>query len=704
MVGLACLPAGSALTILTNQATATANTLSTAASFPMCYRDAVTANSPVSYWRLDETSGTTAADSQGGRNGTYTNGVTLGQSGALPDSVNNKAASFDGVDDRVVIPYAAALNPSQFTFEAWANPTSGAGYRTIAAEVYEIGGVYRGIGLYVSPSNTWRLFLDNGAGQTSLDGPAVRFGEWTHLAWSYDGTTLKLYVNGTLAGSAAGTFSANTSAPLSFGMWTSDNSTWYDPYTGLLDDVSLVNSALSASQIRTHYNTGRCYKDGMLADGPLGYWRLGESSGNIAAEGMHGYDGTYYNTPTLGQTGALNLDANTAVTFNGTNNRVVVPYKAALNPAQVTVEAWVKPTGGSGTNRAVADSFYDDGAGVVRGFLLGIDTSNRWWLALGNGTAYKGATATTATLNVWTHVVGTFDGTTARLYVNGLLAGSAAASYAANAVQPVTIGAWPYLGSWVDQFTGSLDEVAVYSSALSAARVQAHYLLGRSYKDTVLDAVPVSFWRLGEGSGTSAADSKGSNTGTYTNSPTLAQTGVLAGDSDTAVSFNATNTYVNVPYTSALNPAQFTVEAWAIWDGTRSGAWRTVLGNWNDGAGYGGLWLGIHTNGQWVLTTQGSSVSAFTEIYGPAATTGPWVYLTGTYDGSTMRFYVNGAEVGNTASPNYLPQNAVNLAIGGSVYSGGPADWFGGRIDDVALYNRALTATEVQLHYDSGRQ
>jgi hypothetical protein len=74
-----------------------------------------------------------------------------------------------------------------------------------------------------------------------------------------------------------------------------------------------------------------------VADSPLGYWRLGESSGSTALEGTHGYHGTYFNSPTLAQTGALNLDGDTSVTFNGTNNRVVVPYAAGLpSPATTT--------------------------------------------------------------------------------------------------------------------------------------------------------------------------------------------------------------------------------------------------------------------------------------------------------------------------------------------------------------------------------
>jgi hypothetical protein len=100
VLGLAaCLPVRSALAVFTKQATVTANTLTAAATFPTCYPDAVLADNPVSYWRLDETSGSTATDSKGANAGTYVNGPTLNQAGALPDTINNRAVQLDGVND-----------------------------------------------------------------------------------------------------------------------------------------------------------------------------------------------------------------------------------------------------------------------------------------------------------------------------------------------------------------------------------------------------------------------------------------------------------------------------------------------------------------------------------------------------------------------------------------------------------------------------
>jgi large repetitive protein len=707
----ACGWTGSALAIFTNQATATANTVSAAAAFPRCYSDAVLADNPVSYWRLDETSGTTAADSKGSNPGTYTNGPTLGQAGALPDTINNKAASFDGVNDNVNVPYTAALNTAQFTLEFWAKPTGGAGtWRTPVNSWWERPqGVapFKGFGIWATNGDAWDALAAYSSNYVEISGPPVVLNTWVHLVETFDGTTLRLYVNGAQAASGAvAGYTANTGAPLLIGV-SDYGSGATEPYPGVVDDVAVYNSALTAAKIRTHYNTGRCYKDAVLADSPVGYWRLGETSGTTAADGIAGRHGSYIGAPSLNQTGALTGDTNPAVTFNGTSQYATVPYDAAFNPAQFSVEGWAKPTGGAGTFRTVATSWYELGGGASpRGYWLGVGTDDKWWLSIANGTTFTNIIGPTVTLSSWAHVLGTYDGTTGRLYVNGILVASTAVTYAANVSAPFGIGAYWANGSWIGLLPGSLDEVAVYNTALSQTRIQTHYLLGRSYQDTVLDSSPVSYWRLGEGSGTSAADAKGSNTGTYTGTPTLAQSGALAGDADTAVTFNGTSQYVTKAYTAALNPSQFSVEAWVMPTGGQ-GTDRAAAASWLDNSGSvsSGYWLGAATDNAWHFEIGTGGSPTLKEAVGSAITLNAWTHVVGTYDGTTARLYVNGALAGSVTTA-YAANTSMGFYIAAEKTDSHSAvdEYFPARVDDVAVYNRALTATEVQLHYDSGRQ
>ena len=86
-----------------------------------------------------------------------------------------------------------------------------------------------------------------------------------------------------------------------------------------------------------------------------------------------------------------------------------------------------------------------------------------------------------------------------------------------------------------------------------------------TYASNVLADSPASYWRLGERSGTVAADSAGSNPGTIKSGVTLGQPGAITADTDTAMGFNGSTGYVSVPNSSSLNfSGDFSLEAWAL--------------------------------------------------------------------------------------------------------------------------------------------
>jgi hypothetical protein len=207
----------------------------------------------------------------------------------------------------------------------------------------------------------------------------------------------------------------------------------------------------------------------VLADAPLGYWRLGEASGAAMRDELGLRDGAYSGGPLLGQPGALLGDPDAAAQFNGAGAYASVPYSAALNPGVFSAEAWAHPTGGSGAYRGVLGS-----RAYPAGWVLYAGADDTWQFWLNSGAAMLALRGPPVVLNRWTHLVGTFDGTTARLYVDGALrASGAVASYTPNAAQPLTVGQGPPdNGFW---FPGRIDEAALYGAALSPARVQAHY-------------------------------------------------------------------------------------------------------------------------------------------------------------------------------------------------------------------------------------
>jgi hypothetical protein len=202
--------------------------------------------------------------------------------------------------------------------------------------------------------------------------------------------------------------------------------------------------------------------------GLVSYWRLGEASGTTAGDSKGTNNGTYATGSTLGATGALTGDANTAVTLNGTSGRVEVPNQSSLQlNGSFSIEAWIKPSSLTG-NRYILhkDTFYYlylSGSDVVFGFR--------------GGAAYKFVIAAgAATVGSWQHFVGTYDGTMLRIYRNGLQVASAAQSGAVDTgAGSLFIGAFSAGGSF---FPGTIDEAALYSAALTGSQVTTHYYAG----------------------------------------------------------------------------------------------------------------------------------------------------------------------------------------------------------------------------------
>ena len=213
------------------------------------------------------------------------------------------------------------------------------------------------------------------------------------------------------------------------------------------------------------------YASTVLADSPAVYLRLAEANGTSAADASgHGLTGVVSGDVTLGAAGAPTTSADSAYQFNGANGMVTVPDSAGQRGAQVSLEAWVKPDptlGNSYYAIAVKSSTpsWTDGYGLGE---YGTPGQIDFFINL----YYANYVTAAIPLGQWSQIIGTYDGSTIRLYVNGVLASSKAyAAAIVQSTQPLSIGDQGGVHPW----KGSIGEVSVYSSALTAIQIQQHY-------------------------------------------------------------------------------------------------------------------------------------------------------------------------------------------------------------------------------------
>ena len=188
-----------------------------------------------------------------------------------------------------------------------------------------------------------------------------------------------------------------------------------------------------------------------------------------------------------------------------------------------------------------------------------------------------------------------------------------------------------------------------------------------------------------EGSGTTVTDQSGNgNTGTVSGT-TWAATGKYG----KALQFNGSSALVTIPDAASLHlTTGMTLEAW-VNPSTVNGNWRDVIYKGND---------------NYYLEATSSNASkpdagliaggSYADAYGSAAlTANSWTYLAETYDGATLRLYVNGTQVASTAHTGTISTSTNPLQIGGDSLYG---QNFAGMIDEVRIYNTALTPTQIQ--------
>jgi len=208
------------------------------------------------------------------------------------------------------------------------------------------------------------------------------------------------------------------------------------------------------------------------------------------------------------------------------------------------------------------------------------------------------------------------------------------------------------------------------------------------YRDAVFATSGVAgYWRLGEQSGTTAADETNAAPGSYLGGYTLGQPGALAGDANTSVTFDGIGGEMSAPG-PALPATAGSLEGWFNWQGG--------VALMRDGTTAGGWILAYDSGGSLYYRLGGTS---FNTGLTTASVRNGWHHFVATTDGANVAFYLDG-QLKHTATGAGTAALTMPWHV---MRNGGYAQYTHGQADEVAIYNVALPATTIQQHYNAGK-
>ena len=431
---------------------------------------------------------------------------------------NGTCLDFDGLNDYVDCGTELGTNfgdnyTDGFSVSLWFKcDVAAAGLFNISS----FSGSYGALSLYISGSELIFRIASDVTTKVAMASTNI----WHHVVGTYDGSTIKkIYLDGVLADSDAYTAAIDFS-----GLRTVIAGFYSNAYTmdGSVANTKIFNVELNASQVKELYDDSRVIVPSTISPTNLkGWWPMNEGVGLVCYDGSgNGHHGTQTNMDSsdwlTGQTGSPQLveGYNRPMLFDGSSDYVTGNDGGfpSGNSAR-TISAWVYPSSVSVVNSTIF------GYGTVasyQGWGLDLDSNQ-----LNMQTYAQAASAKSTGILVadrWQHVAATYDGTTVTYYIDGIAAGTATFSNTPNTTLNVyEIGrtVWASGRAYVG---GIINEVIVYSSALSLVQVQALAAAGPPSKASKLTGDNSTF-ESGVGSWTTYYPAGGNVSGRNTTTP-----------------------------------------------------------------------------------------------------------------------------------------------------------------------------------------
>jgi hypothetical protein len=450
-----------------------------------------------------------------------------------------------------------------------------------------------------------------------------------------------------------------------------------------------------------------------ITTGLVGHWTLNETSGTTAADAAGSNDGTLTSMDGDEWTPGI-LDG--ALSFNGTTDYVTTSSLNVLDSYNVgTISAWIKIDGTlplSGDKTFVAYSATSSLEGVIQWTVDDITGGlTQGWKIGGGGGAWawiKGSTDVTDGL--WHHVAFVADGTSRiKIYLDGI---EETTTYSEDHVngqesdfisdigsistlnQAIRIGA-VVRTSIANRFDGQIDDIRIYNRALTVPDVAALY--AAAVPQDITTGL-VGHWKLDEGSGSTTADSAGTNNGTLNG---MEAEDWINGALGQAVKFDDSSEYLNAGDADIIGGAtQASICTWLYY------LPASVTGDGSIISKYGsdGWMLFVddvawHSGNQNTISFTPDDGTTQVEGSQDLVTPGQWDHYCVTFSGGNyIKLYKNGIldTTHTTGVPAAIHDNNLDLRMG--ITSTG-ARALNGQIDDVRIYDRALTAPEIAALY-----
>jgi hypothetical protein len=604
------------------------------------YEQSIAADGATSHWRF-ENAGRLAIDQIGCRSSRVAGTATSG--------IANSSGRLANINGTFTV---SGIRTGARSLEAWVKPPVGSSYSTLIGHGY--------LSASLNSTGTVELMGSGSYGFTSsgaLPSPVINDGEWHHIVLVVSSTTVSLYVDSILVSVQDYTDYANE-FPLRVG----------DPGHSV-DEVAVYPVALTTAQVRNHWFTGMTgqvcapvtptstYETSVAADGAASHWRI-DGTGRLAVDQIGCRSGLLSGTVTAG---AIAADASTARSATGFGGLQV----SGIPTGTRTIEAWIKTPVGALYNTLFGQGYLNvaldaTGAAVLNG---GGAPGTQSIYGFGGMQVNDGQ---------WHHFALVIKPGEALLYVDSVLTGSQTNSDYS-----------PEASLWIGSSGHSVDEVAIYPTALDAQQVGNHWHAGLAgqrctpvrqtsvYEQAVQADSATSHWRLESSTGRLAVDKIGCRSGLVRGTSTP---GSLSGESSTGRTSSVTGGLV----VSAIPTGTRTLEAWVK---TPVGAQYGTL------IRQGYLYVDIDFSGYARLPNTGISSSVYPQrVVNDSA----WHHLAVAINQTTVFLYVDGQLV--QAADNYDYSPADVLAVGSPSYS----------IDEVAVYAKTLTAAEVLAHYEIG--